>query len=194
MTDTLHQQTVLVLNKSWQPIHTKTPAQAFGMMAADAATALETRTMTPVKWEDWVRLPVPEDAPYVRTAHRKIRRPTVIVCLAYAKMPLHRPRLSNRNIHRRDGYVCQYTGRRLKPSEADVDHVTPRSRGGGNTWENLVTCDLELNRIKADKTVREAGLQLLRRPREPRAVPAFLRISNPHGIADWAPFLPQHES
>lgn len=191
MTDTLHQQTVLVLNKNWQAIATKTPAQAFSMMAADAATALNTETMTPVRWDDWIQLPVEGDVPFVQTAHRRIRRPTVIVCLAYNKMPLHRPRLSNRNIHRRDGYICQYTGRQLKPSEADVDHVTPRARGGGNSWDNLVTCDMQINRVKADKTAQEAGLTLRRKPTEPRAIPAILRITNPHNIPEWRHFLPE---
>jgi len=191
MNDALNKQTVLLLNKNWQPIHTKTPAQAFGMMAADAATALDTETMTPVKWEDWISLPVRDDTPYVSTSHRKIRLPTVLVCLAYNRMPLHRPKLSNRNIHRRDGYVCQYTGRRLKPSEADVDHVTPRARGGGNTWDNMVTCAMELNRQKADLTAEEAGLKLLAQPTEPRPVPAFMRITNPYDIPEWRLFLPE---
>lgn len=190
MNDSINKQTVLLLNKNWQPIATKTPAQAFGMMAADAATALDTETMTPVKWEDWIGLPVHGDTPYAQTAHRKIRLPTVVVCLAYNKMPMHRPRLSNRNIHRRDGYVCQYTGRKLKPSEADVDHVTPRARGGRDTWDNLVTCDMQINRTKADKTAEEAGLKLLRKPSEPRAVPAFLRIANTYDIPEWRMFLP----
>ena len=57
MNDILNKSTVLVLNRHWQAIHVKTPAEAFCMMATDAATALDicaTATSCPTKWSDWL--------------------------------------------------------------------------------------------------------------------------------------------
>lgn len=60
MTDILNKSTVLVLNRNWQAIHVKTPADAFCMMASDAATALDISddNFVPLKWGDWLALPV----------------------------------------------------------------------------------------------------------------------------------------
>ena len=41
MNDILNKSTVLVLNRHWQAIHVKTPAEAFCMIATGAATALD---------------------------------------------------------------------------------------------------------------------------------------------------------
>ncbi len=67
---TLHKNIVLVLNRNWQAIDTATPVQAFGRMATDAATGLDIRgsdSMVPVRWADWIELPVREDDCFVRT-------------------------------------------------------------------------------------------------------------------------------
>jgi 5-methylcytosine-specific restriction endonuclease McrA len=76
----------------------------------------------------------------VRTARGAIRVPTVIVAVNYARVPKKRPKLSAKNIRERDGNRCQYTGKLLHPDEGSLDHVVPRSRGGADSWENLVWC------------------------------------------------------
>ena len=61
MNDILNKAIVLVLNRNWQAINTTTPALAFGQMATDVATGLDIRGrdwMVPVKWSDWLDLPV----------------------------------------------------------------------------------------------------------------------------------------
>lgn len=62
---------------------------------------------------------------------------------------------------------CQYTGKQVSQSKADIDHVIPRSRGGKNSWENMVVCSKELNRAKGNKTPKEAGLKLIKKPGKP---------------------------
>jgi hypothetical protein len=60
----LHLSTVLVLNRNWQAIHVKTPAEAFCMMASGSATGLDVQGddhIIPVSWEGWLTLPVRED-------------------------------------------------------------------------------------------------------------------------------------
>lgn len=59
-------------------------------------------------------------------------------------------------IHARDGWVCGYCG-----SFGDtLDHIYPRSKGGGNTWDNLVTACSGCNSVKGDRTLEEIGWSL----------------------------------
>ena len=187
----LHQPTVLVLNRHWQAIHVKTPAEAFCMMAGGAATGLDVsnETFNPVPWNDWITLPVRDHDRAVNTPRGAVRVPTVIVAANYAKVPLCRPRFGARGIWQRDGGVCQYTGHKLAPGEGNIDHVVPRARGGASSWENCVLAHREINSRKADRLPHEAGLRLLKRPAAPRALPASVFIRNVHGIRDWQAFL-----
>jgi len=192
MSSFLHKNIVLVLNKHWQAIDAKTPAQAFCMMAGDSATALdiaEDGTMLPTRWADWLALPVRERDNSIGTARGAIRVPTVLVLARFDRVPRRRPRFSARNVWERDGGVCQYTGRKLKPSEGNIDHVVPRSRGGATTWENCVLAHREVNTRKANRTPQEAGLRLLRPPVPPRERPTTMGLHNAHGVQDWDIFL-----
>ena len=192
MKSTLHKSTVLVLNRNWQAIHVKTPAEAFCMMASGSATGLDVQGdehISPVRWEDWLKLPIRDEDNSVNTPRGAVRVPTVIVAANYAKVPICRPRFGARGIWERDGGVCQYTGRILKPGEGNIDHVVPRSRGGPSSWDNCVLSHREVNEKKADRLPQEAGLRLLRKPSVPRAVPATALIRNLHGIQDWQRFL-----
>ena len=68
---------------------------------------------------------------------------------------------SKRNIHLRDEYRCRYCGDDLSQADLTIDHVFPKSRGGGNTWKNLVTACVTCNSTKGDRTPEEAGMPLL---------------------------------
>jgi 5-methylcytosine-specific restriction endonuclease McrA len=191
MTSFIDQPIVLVLNKHWQAIHVKTPAEAFCMLASDAATALDISdgNFVPTKFADWLALPVRETDRAVTTPRGSVRVPTVIISLNYAKVPLRRPAFGARGIWERDGGVCQYTGQKLAPDEGNIDHVVPRSRGGATDWENCVLAHREVNSRKADRLPQEAGLRLRKRPTAPRALPVSAFIRNRHAIADWDHFL-----
>lgn len=192
MNGLLDQPTVLVLNRNWQAINVRTPAEAFCQMAGNAATALDIEgdSMVPTKWNDWIALPIREQDNFVTTPRGRVRVPTVIVAGNYSKVPRKRPKFSARAIWERDGRRCQYTGRLLEWHEGNIDHVVPRSRGGGTTWSNCVLASKQVNSRKADRLPGEAGLRLLRTPTAPREMPATLLIRNHHGIGDWERFLP----
>jgi 5-methylcytosine-specific restriction endonuclease McrA len=198
MSDILTKTIVLVLNRHWQAINIRTPQDAFCQMATNVATALDIELMgegaraealRPVTWEEWITLPIREGDHAVHTARRTIRVPTVIVAVNFAKVPRKRPKLNARNIRERDGNRCQYTGRLLHPDEGSLDHVVPRSRGGADTWENLVWSAKDVNQRKADRLPHEAGLQLLSVPRAPKELPVTVLLRNAHGIAEWKLFL-----
>jgi 5-methylcytosine-specific restriction endonuclease McrA len=181
MSELLNKNIVLVLNRNWQAINIRTPADAFCQMATNVATALDiafdgdpagedasrhlspvTRhasAIRPVPWDEWITLPIRAQDNAVRTARGAIRVPTVIVAVNFAKVPKKRPKLSAKNIRERDGNRCQYTGRLLHPDEGSLDHVVPRSRGGKDSWENLVWSSKDVNQRKADRLPHEAGLR-----------------------------------
>ncbi len=188
----IHKSTVLVLNRNWQAIDSKTPAQAFCMMANDSATALDIAddgSMTPLRFSDWLKLPVRARDVAIGTVRGDVRMPTVIVLARFSRVPLRRPNFGIRGIWERDGGVCQYTGKKLKPSEGNIDHVVPRSRGGASSWQNCVLAHKDINSRKADRTPHEAGLRLIREPGAPKALPTSMFIKNLHGVEDWAHFV-----
>ncbi len=197
MSDVLNKATVLVLNRNWQAINVKTPQEAFGMMATDTATALdinEEGAMLPVKWSEWVTLPIRDSDNVVHTVRGQIRVPTVIVLANFAKVPKKRPKFGAKGIWERDGGVCQYTGKKLAPGEGNIDHVVPRSRGGKTSWENCVLAHKEVNSRKGSRLPEEAGLKLLRSPGVPREVPVTVLIRNHHRVKDWELFLEMSRS
>ena len=192
MSSMLNKSTVLVLNRNWQAINTRTPAEAFCQMATGVATALEIAgedQIRPVPWDEWITLPIREQDEAVRTVRGLIRVPTVIVLANFARVPKKRPKLSARTIRERDGNRCQYTGKPLKHDEGSIDHVLPRSRGGRDTWENCVWASKAINQQKADRTPEEAGLKLLKKPKAVPELPATAFIRNSHGVEDWKLFL-----
>jgi len=192
MIDILNKTIVLVLNRNWQAINIRTPADAFCQMATNVATALEIdgeNHIRPVAWDEWITLPIRDGDNAVHTVRGAIRVPTVIVALNFAKVPKKRPKLCAKTIRERDSNRCQYTGKLLRPEEGSLDHVLPRSRGGKDEWGNLVWSDKTVNAKKGNRLPHEAGLKLLRVPRAPKELPVTSLIHNAHGIVDWKLFV-----
>jgi 5-methylcytosine-specific restriction endonuclease McrA len=192
MSDKLNQNTVLVLNKHWQAIGIKSPADTFAMLMTDVATGLDIRGtdyMLPLRWNDWLNLPIEDGDNYVQTVNAKIKIPKVIILSKYDKVPKKRPRFSQKNIWIRDNFTCQYTGKKLRPGEGNIDHVVPKSRGGETAWENCVLACRKVNAKKADSTPEEVGLKLLKLPEPPKELPVFHYITNKHNIKEWEIFL-----
>lgn len=71
-------------------------------------------------------------------------------------------RPSRQMVFKRDRHMCQYCGAR---GELTLDHVLPQSRGGPDTWENLVAACTPCNQRKANRTPDEAGMRLSSLPR-----------------------------
>ncbi len=109
MNDILNKNIVLVLNRNWQAISIRTPADAICQMATNIVTALEIEGenhIRPVIWDEWITLPIRPPDNAVRTPRGAIRVPTVIVAVNYARVPRKRPKLSAKNIRERDGNRC----------------------------------------------------------------------------------------
>jgi 5-methylcytosine-specific restriction endonuclease McrA len=112
-------------------------------------------------------------------------RPSVILLARYVRLPHGRAvPVSRRGVLRRDGHRCAYCGGHA----ATVDHVLPRSRGGGDAWENLVACCVRCNNAKADRTPEEKGWTLRVRPHVPRGPAWVVRGSEVHD-PNWDLYL-----
>jgi CRISPR/Cas system Type II protein with McrA/HNH and RuvC-like nuclease domain len=56
-----------------------------------------------------------------------------------------------------------------------IDHIMPKSQGGGSTFENCVACCRTCNVIKGNRTPSEARMYLRKRPFQP-TISEFMRI------------------
>jgi len=90
--------------------------------------------------------------------------PSVIRILTYRHVPLRMQIVTRKNINIRDGYKCAYCGEKFRGDELTLDHILPKSRGGKDTWDNLISADKKCNHRKADRTPEEANMPLLFRP------------------------------
>ena len=188
----INKTTVLVLNRNWQAIDVKSPADALSMMYTDNATGLDILGkdhMIPYRWNDWVNLPFDSDCDYIKTINGGIKIPKIIVLCNFDKVPIKRPKFSSTGIWNRDNGICQYTGRKLSKNEGNVDHVIPKSRGGRSNWDNCVLSHKDINAKKANRTPEEAGLKLLKKPTTPKHLPISFYIKNKHNIPEWDMFL-----
>ena len=184
MTNVLRQP-VLVLNRWWQAIGETNAEIALTDASKGARTLIDTVTMCPVTWDEWLALPVRESDRVIHTVRLAIRVPTVIVATTYDRMPKRAPRLDRRGIGERDKKMCAYTNRFVE--NGTLDHVLPKSRGGKDAWENLVWSDPKVNQMKANRTPEEAGLKLHITPRRPQRVPVCKLIKA--RLPEWEPFL-----
>jgi len=99
---------------------------------------------------------------FVRTATKKFPLPTQIRMKEMIKShPASRvpAQLTQRNLFLRDRYTCQYCGRMRKHLESGEyltrDHIVPETRGGKDSWTNVVTACRKCNNIKADHLLSE---------------------------------------
>ncbi|AOW94092.1 endonuclease [Rhodococcus sp. WMMA185] len=105
----------------------------------------------------------------VRSQHLAVPLPRIVRLVDYVHTPV-RPvvdadtRACFAKVLRRDRYRCAYCGR---AGAQTVDHVYPKSRGGGDTYGNLVAACAPCNQRKADRTPEESGMRMLWVPSAP---------------------------
>jgi 5-methylcytosine-specific restriction endonuclease McrA len=120
------------------------------------------------------------------SASVSLATPSVIRLRRYVRVPYrNRVPLTRAALMRRDNYLCAYCGHRAET----VDHVVPRSRGGGHTWENCVASCRTCNHRKADRLVEELGWTLRCVPSVPRGAHWRLIGANHDGDPQWDAYL-----
>ncbi len=136
---------VLVLNASYEPLNITTWRRALVMMIKGKAESIE------------------EDS--TRKVREDIMLPTVIRLRQFVQVPFRELPLTRKHILQRDSHSCQYCG--YKGEKLSIDHVIPRSRGGNDSWENVITACLSCNVMKGNRTPQEANMPLRKVPRRP---------------------------
>lgn len=122
---------------------------------------------------------------YFRTVTNHYPIPSVIRLRNYVHLPYKGVILSRQNIFRRDGQRCQYCG---SGYDLTLDHVLPKSRKGGSTWDNLVTACKHCNARKGDRTPEEAKMPLRQKPFKPSFL-MFLRDFSGPIYDEWMVYL-----
>ena len=137
------------------------------------------RVLSRIPWQEAVRLilrgavyviDVHSPAVHVHSPSLAIELPVSVALREYVHIP-YKPdsQVTRAGVLHRDRHICTYCGGRAET----VDHVLPRSRGGGDTWFNLVAACRPCNGLKGDRTPREAGMTMFREPFEPKARDRF---------------------
>lgn len=147
---------VLVLNYDYTPINVTSSSKGFKLVYKGKAELLKG-----------------SDNP-ICTGYTKFVRPLIIRLLKYIKFRPSGIKVNRNRIYRRDGNECGYCGSK---KELTIDHIVPRSKGGSNSWSNLITCCHKCNLYKADRTPSEAGMVLKKRPYEPSLFSDILNSS-----------------
>lgn len=137
---------VLVLNSDYSPLNVTTLHRGFNLVFTGKAEIIKSSDNLIV------------------TDKKSYERPLIIRLLNYVRFVYRRIRVNRNKIYKRDGYKCVYCG---NSKQLTIDHLIPKSKGGKNTWENLVTCCSKCNIKKGDKTIDQVGLKLLQKPYEP---------------------------
>ena len=101
------------------------------------------------------------------------------------------PPLCNKTLFQRDAHLCLYCGQTFDKQELSRDHVTPVSRGGQDTWNNLVTACVRCNTHKAGRTPEEAEMELLAIPFTPTHA-EYIYLQGRNVLADQMEFLRAH--
>jgi 5-methylcytosine-specific restriction endonuclease McrA len=136
----------LVLNASYQPLCVVPVRRAIVLALKGKAEVLHSNGVV------------------FHSEHLTLSSPSVVRLNYFVRVPYRaRASMSRRAVLVRDSFQCQYCGR---PAE-NVDHVVPRSRGGGHNWDNVVAACRSCNSRKENRSPAEVGLHLRHPPRAP---------------------------
>lgn len=127
----------------------------------------------------------------VKSVTRAFSIPSVIRLLNKFKLKFN-VRLTRKNILIRDRNRCRYCGKEDSSAALTLDHVLPRSRGGKFSWENIVTCCLDCNARKGDRTPEEAGMKIIGGMPDRLDMYEYIRCllkTRLSQSAEWEPFL-----
>jgi 5-methylcytosine-specific restriction endonuclease McrA len=158
----------LVLNAGYEPLAVVSFRRALVLVMNNKATIIKADDDNPVS-----------------STTGDYERPSVIILSRYVRVPyVRRVPLTRRGVLRRDAHHCAYCGR----SANTIDHVVPKSRGGEESWENLVACCFRCNNVKGDRTLAQLGWNLRFTPRMPSG-PAWLALGLDRHQPAWDDFL-----
>jgi 5-methylcytosine-specific restriction endonuclease McrA len=157
---------VLVLNASYEPIRIIPTRRALVLLLQRKAELVEAGDAV------------------VRSAGSHMALPLVVRLLRYVNIPrVRRLACTRRAVLVRDRETCQYCGAQPGRAQLTIDHVLPRTQGGTTAWENVVAACAACNHRKGGRTPEQAGMSLLRPPRQPATLAIALHTTLEHHTA-----------
>jgi 5-methylcytosine-specific restriction endonuclease McrA len=160
---------VLVLNANFEPINVCNLRRAVNLILAEKAYL------------------VINGRGEIRTIRQSFPRPSVIRLMHMISRPRKQIKLTRREVFRRDNLTCQYCGR--KTLDLTIDHVIPRHMNGPHAWTNVVAACYACNHRKGGRTLEDAGLRLLKLPKEPPVSAMYIFGRHLLEYSEWEPFL-----
>ena len=159
-------QKVLVLNFDYSPLNVTTLRRGFILVNNGKAEIIKSA-----------------ENPII-TFTKTYIRPLIIRLLKYINYRSKGIRINRHRVFKRDNNECVYC---TSKKDLTIDHVTPRSRGGKNTWDNLTTCCKKCNAIKDNKTPSQANLTMRHKPYNPSYVQLIKKTESMHET--WGNYL-----
>ena len=158
----------LVLNASLEPLSVVATRRAVVLVLRERADVVESNGAL------W------------RSERVELPSPSVVRLRTYVRVPYQRRvPLNRRSVFLRDGHRCQYCGRQAE----NLDHVIPKSQGGGHSWDNVVAACRRCSTKEGGRTPTEAGLFLRRVPAAPRR-DTWVSVAMGHRPDPaWEPYL-----
>ena len=173
---------VLILNKFWQPMYLVSLEEAINILFQERGKIiLEDYGLLDL--DDWLNyseiiLSENNNLSYIQTKTKRLIKPSIILMHNNHYQPRIEISFSRKLIEIRDNNTCQYCGKKLSRHNKTIDHVIPKSKGGQNTWENVVLCCRKCNRKKGDKTPEEANMKLINKPKKPKLIEMMIKKIN----------------
>lgn len=195
---------VLVLNKGFMAVRVVTARRAFGLLFRNIAEIIHVETdaegsqqFLTYDIESWLDVSEirrrfeqeRERHDWVRTVRLEIPVPRIIRLVGYDRLPDQSVKLNRRNLFARDRNQCQYCGKHYPTNDLSLDHVRPRSHGGGESWENLVCACIRCNARKGGRTPEQACMSLIRKPERPKRNPLITLRLGHEKYSSWKAFL-----
>jgi 5-methylcytosine-specific restriction endonuclease McrA len=188
---------VLVLNKLYMAVRVTNARRAFSMLIREMAEVvhIEDGQWASYDFSTWAELSElrreydREHHDWVRTVSFEIAVPRVVRLLGYDRLPQQHVKLNRRNLFARDRNRCQYCGHVFPTQELSIDHVVPRTQGGGESWTNLVCSCVKCNARKGGRTPTQANMQLIKKPVRPKRHPLISLKLGQERYESWKAFL-----
>tara|TARA_B100000989_G_scaffold17167_1_gene11326 strand:+ start:5672 stop:6211 length:540 start_codon:yes stop_codon:yes gene_type:complete len=165
-----HNEKALKLDSSYRPIEIVDAVEALVLCLIGKAQAIENYKTQ------------------IHSVSKSFVLPAVIVLNRYVKFNFKIVSASRRDIITRDENCCQYCGCEFPNDKLTLDHIYPKSKGGQNTWSNLVAACKKCNQKKGDRTPEQANMKLINKPTKPKY--SILRTVGKNQVSDlWKNYL-----
>jgi 5-methylcytosine-specific restriction endonuclease McrA len=188
---------VLVLNRLYMAVRVISARRAFCLLCRDLAEVIHVDDGQFLNYDfaSWTEVSQlareyeRDRHDWVSTVRFDVAVPRIVRLLGYDRLPEQRVKLNRRNLFARDRNRCQYCGHHFPTNELSIDHVRPRSQGGGDSWENLVCACIRCNARKGGRTPDQALMKLIRQPVQPKRNPLIALRLGSDRYASWKQFL-----